>query len=93
METVARDRERELIIAGALFLAEAERREFAGLTAITARAKARSCAEKIESGLKAEEVRKLKRAHYEAWCRSVGQEPDPRYHAKYVPEPIDYSEE
>jgi hypothetical protein len=80
-----RDRVRELIIAGALYLAEVERRELAGEIVVGSRAKVKQCAIKIERELKREAIRQLKRAHYEEWCRSVCKEPDPQVHAKYVP--------
>jgi hypothetical protein len=79
------DRVREFMIAGALYLAEVERRELAGETAVGSRAKVKTCAIKIERELKNEGIRQLKRAHYKQWCRSVGEEPDPRVHARYVP--------
>jgi hypothetical protein len=79
------DRVRELIVAGALYLAEVERRELAGETVVGSRAKTKQCAIKIERELKNEAIRQLKRSHYEDWCLSVGKEPDPRVHAKYAP--------
>jgi hypothetical protein len=56
---------RELIVAGALYLAEVERRELAGETVVGSRAKTKQCAIKIERELKNEAIRQLKRSHYE----------------------------
>jgi hypothetical protein len=65
------NRVRELTIAGALYLAEVERRELAGETVVGSRAKVKQCANKIERELKSEAIRQLKRSHYEEWCRVV----------------------
>jgi hypothetical protein len=57
------NRVRELTIAGALYLAEVERRELAGETVVGSRAKFKQCANKIERELKSEAIRQLKRSH------------------------------